>query len=314
MKAPKLILTGALALFGLITITAVLKGPKKKPEKVVSSKDMIEEIQIISMEEKPSETQNLPQTSIAEAPKVEQIVEVIEDTKAEDFPTDDLIDRLFATDSSKLPIVETLTYTSRVPWLSGRPAWISDYASHYANSRHFIARSLNKKADYFTQKIAPGDRFNVLRTDVNIQFHLVIDLSRCKLFFYCHDLDSNDYTLLKTYSVGLGRKDSVKKSGSLTPIGKYLLGSKIAIYKPGTMGYFQDQKTEMVRIFGTRWIPFTEELENCSEHHKGFGLHGSPWILDANGSLIEDRTHIGKYDSDGCIRLNEEDIEELFAI
>ena len=32
------------------------------------------------------------------------------------------------------------------------------------------------------------------------------------------------------------------------------------------------------------------------------------------GILVEDRAKLGKYDSDGCIRLSSEDIEELFAI
>jgi hypothetical protein len=101
----------------------------------------------------------------------------------------------------------------------------------------------------------------------------------------------------------------------LTPVGKYLLGSKVAIYKPDVMGYFQDRKIEMIRVFGTRWIPFEKEVENCSESAKGFGLHGAPWVEDTKTHrLIEDRAQIGKYNSDGCIRLSQEDIEEIFAV
>jgi hypothetical protein len=115
--------------------------------------------------------------------------------------------------------------------------------------------------------------------------------------------------------VGLGRKDSQKVSGYLTPVGKYLLGGKVAIYKPEVMGYFQDRKIEMIRVFGTRWIPFEKEQENCSEIAKGYGLHGAPWTEDAKtGQLIEDRGQVGKYNSDGCIRLFQEDIEEIFSI
>ncbi|HSX13677.1 MAG TPA: L,D-transpeptidase [Chlamydiales bacterium] len=226
----------------------------------------------------------------------------------------DRIPQLFTLDSSKLPIVETISYTSRVPWLKGRPAWISDYASHYETSRHFIARSLNKKADYFTQKVGPGDKFNIFKKDAKIQFHLLIDLAKAKMRFYYIDLATNERTLLKTYKVGLGRADTMKKSGYLTPIGKYELGNRIAIYKPGTMGFFQDKKTEMIRIFGTRWIPFEKEIDGCSEPAKGLGLHGTPWIQDLSGTLIEDRAKIGKYDSDGCVRLAQEDMEELFSI
>lgn len=233
---------------------------------------------------------------------------------AEEFPEVDRIKQLFALDSSKLPIVETVSFTSRVPWLKGRPAWIADYASHYDTSRHFIARSLNKKPDYFTQKISPGDRFNVFKKDKNIQFHLLIDLSRCRLWFYCIDVGANERFLLKTYRVGLGRQDAQRTSGFLTPIGKYEIGDKIAIYKPGTSGFFQDEKVEMVRVFGTRWLPFEKEVEGCSEPAKGFGIHGAPWVEGPNHQIVEKRSVIGNYDSDGCVRLASEDVEEIFAI
>ncbi len=232
----------------------------------------------------------------------------------ENLPEVNRIAQLFAFDSSKLPFVETISYTSRVPWLKDRPAWIADYASHFETSRHFIARSLNRKADYFTQKVAPGDRFNVFKRNAQVQFHLLIDLKRCKMWFYALDAEAGERTLLKTYRVGLGRAEGSRSSGSLTPMGKYSLGEKVAIYKPGTMGTFQDKKTEMIRIFGTRWIPFDRELEGCSDPAKGFGIHGAPWIADTSGQLIEDRSQIGKYSSDGCIRMTAEDMEELFAI
>ncbi len=228
------------------------------------------------------------------------------------FPEVDRIQQLFALDSSELPIVETVSFTSRVPWLKDRPAWISDYASHFQTSRHFIARSLNKKADYFSQKVHPGDRFNVFKKGKDIKFHLLVDLSKCRMWFYY--LDNQEKVLLKTYRIGVGRQESNRTSGCLTPIGKYELGEKIAIYKPGVTGYFQDQKVEMVKVFGTRWLPFEKEIEGCSEPAKGFGLHGVPWIEGPDGALIEDKSKIGKYDSDGCIRLASDDIEEIFAI
>ncbi|MBI3508532.1 MAG: hypothetical protein HY069_02695 [Chlamydiia bacterium] len=81
-----------------------------------------------------------------------------------DFPEIDRIFQLFSTTtSSQLPIVETISYSSAVPWHKGRPAWIADYAIYYNTSRHFIARSLNGKADYFTQTVAEKSKFNVFR-------------------------------------------------------------------------------------------------------------------------------------------------------
>lgn len=321
MSLPKIVTFGSLALFGIIASMAFMKKPKD------SSKDSNKEIVYTAKSQSFQELKIQPKKDEEKAKSVEKEIvlsasterevkpEITQMTKPADnnLPADDKIDLLFVTDSSKLPLVETITYSSRVPWLTGRPAWIADYASHYETSRHFIARSLNKKTDYFTQKVSPGERFNVLKKDVS--FYIVIDISRAKAWFYGIDQTSNKRYLLKTYKVGLGRKDSKRISGLLTPVGKYLLGSKVAIYKPGIMGYFQDQQIEMMRVFGTRWMPFEKEIGDCSEGAKGYGLHGAPWSNDPEtGKLIEDREKVGKYESDGCIRLFSEDIEELFAI
>lgn len=229
------------------------------------------------------------------------------------FPEVDRIDGLFDLYGDKLPIVETVSFTSRVPWLKDRPAWIADYAAHYQTSRHFIARGLNQKADYLSQKVSPGDQFNVFKKGKNVKFHLLVDLSLCRMWFYYLDLDNNERVLLKTYRVSLGKPDSLSASGYLTPVGKYELGDKVAIYKPGITGYFQDEKVEMVRVFGTRWLPFDREIEGCSESAKGYGIQGAPWVESPMG-LVEDRSKIGKHETDGCIRLSSEDIEEIFSI
>ena len=232
-----------------------------------------------------------------------------------DLPKIDRIFQLFTTGSTKLPIVETIEYSSSVPWLKGRPAWIADYAVYYNTSKHFIARSLNGSTDYFSQKVIAGSRFNVFKRDKKIEFHLLVDVSRLKLAFYYLDLSNNERTLLKVYPVGLGRLDSSKPSGSLTPLGSYLLGDKIAMYKTGLMGFFHDQKTEMIRVFGTRWIPFDQEVGVGVESARGYGIHGAPWVIDSKtGALVESRETVGRFESDGCIRMLLEDIEELYAI
>jgi L,D-transpeptidase catalytic domain len=259
---------------------------------------------------------NLPtETIIEEQHPIEQIFALPLSQNCEILEVDH-IDRFFALDGSKLPIVETISYTSRTPWLKDRPAWIADYAAHYSTSRHFIARSLNRKPDYFTQKISPGDRFNVFKRGKNIEFHLLVDLSKCKMYFYYLDLDANERVFLKTYRVGVGRIDPKATSGYLTPEGKYMLGDKIAIYKPGITDFFQNAKIEMVRVFGTRWIPFQKKNDGSpNEGSKSLGLHGAPWAVDpASGQLAEDRSTVGQHESDGCIRLSSEDIESLYAI
>lgn len=303
MRPWKVIIYGACSLFALIALTAIFKGGDSGAKEEKTSA-----VQEIALEQKVS-----PKEEVKTAPA--PVKEVVKETpKEENLPEADRIAHLFATDSSRLPIVETISYTSRVPWLKGRPAWIADYASHYSTSRHFIARSLNRAQDYLTQKVSPGDRFNVFRTDKDIEFYLAIDLSRCKMWFYYIDKENNDRVLLKTYNVGVGRKEASRASGYLTQVGKYSVGSKVAIYKPNTMGYFQGQKTEMITVFGTRWIPFDEEIEGCSESAKGFGIHGTPWVKNSKGEYAEELGKIKQYDSDGCIRLSTADIEEIFSI
>lgn len=289
MKFPKAILLGSVALFIVIGASAGVKKWSNKPAKTIAQK----------MDNKPVKPLSVTPPSLQESG---------------DLPMIDRISELFSTGDNKLPIVETLAYESTVPWLKGRPAWIGDYAAHYATSRHFIARSLNNKADYLTQKVSPGRLFNVFRKDKNFQFYLLADLSRCKMALYYIDLDANERVHLKTYSIGVGKK-SDSPSGSLTPLGRYQLGDKIAVYQPGIMGLFHDKQVEMITVFGTRWLPFGKELGMTTAPFKGLGINGAPWEFDKKANKwVEMRSVIGSYDSDGCIRMSHEDVEELFSI
>lgn len=229
------------------------------------------------------------------------------------LPMEDHTDELFKRNNNKFKFIETVTYKSHVNWLKGRPAWLSDYASHFETSRHFIARSLNGRPDYLKQEISEGDKFNVYRKDVDLKFHIVVDASLCKMWLYALDETHKEKILLKTYPVCMGRPDSSKPSGMLTPLGVYSLGERIAIYKPKVMGYHNSRKVEMVRIFGSRWIPFEKEIAKTTAPAKGFGLHGVPWT-EQGKELKQDKSSLGKYESDGCIRLSTEDMEEIFAI
>lgn len=315
MSFPKLLILIALVLFGTIGIAAIFKKSKGKAPsqqvtvvKPAAPKAAVE----VEFEREEPVVSLAPVAQKASEPVI--IARELPKSPQKPLPEANRIDEFFNRNDPKLPIVETLTYKSRVDWQKGRPAWLSDYASHYGTSRHFIARSLNGKADYFKQDIAEGDRFNVLRTDKNFNFHLVIDTTRCKMWFYYRDLDAKEWVLIKTYDVGLGREDRAKLSGLLTPLGTYSLGDKIAIYKPKMTGYYNGEKTEMIKIFGSRWIPFEKEISNCSAPAKGFGIHGVPWVTNDKNELKEERSSLGKYESDGCVRLATEDIEEIFAI
>ncbi len=311
-------LIGSLVVFSLIGVVGVRKKfftppPSQAVETALKvlptpQKNAVETPKAVSYAKQNVKDSDTPKTQLLS-------LETTKKNGVSAFVDIDRIHQLFTTGPTQLPIVETIGYSSKVEWLKGRPAWIADYASHFGTSRHFIARSLNGKPDYFTQKVLAGSRFNVFKKDKNIDFHLLIDISKCKMAFYYFDHDTNERVLLKTYKVGLGRIDSRKPSGILTPLGDYSIGKKVAIYKPGTVGYFQDHKIEMISVFGTRWIPF-EQLETSTfGPAKGYGIHGAPWIEDKEtGKLVENRAVVGGYESDGCVRLLSEDMEELFSI
>ena len=305
MNLPKLLALVSLLLFGMIGIIALFK-------KGTASTSASPEGQIPLEITLHQDTQTVvPAGDHHQTVASSSTRHLIADS---DLPDANRIEELFNKNGPKLPIVETITYKSHVNWQKGRPAWLSDYASHYNTSRHFIARSLNGKPDYLKQELAEGDKFNVLRKDKNFEFHLVVDTSRCRMWFYYIDLDEKKKVLLKTYQVGLGRLDASKTSGLLTPLGKYSLGQRVAIFKPKVMGTYHGKKMEMITVFGTRWIPFEKEIGNCTEPAKGFGIHGTPWSINSQGISVDSAEGVGKFESDGCIRLATPDIEELFAI
>jgi L,D-transpeptidase-like protein len=318
MTLPKVVIFFSVLIFAAIGVGAIIKKINKpslagnKPQSATIKRVEID----LSRREEIMNRGIEPEKPLIKAPLPQQLPQPISLEKLPEIPLPhaNRIEEFFNLDSKKFPIVETITYRSRVSWLKGRPAWLSDYAGHYGTSRHFIARSLNKKQDYFKQDVIEGDRFNVFRNDKNINFYLLVDVTRFRLWFYYIDLDTHQRVLVKDYAVGLGRVDPTRTSGLLTPLGKYSLGDKIAIYKPKMTGFYNGQKVEMMRVFGTRWIPFAKEVADSTEPAKGFGIHGVPWKANDKGLLVEEKSSLGKYQSDGCIRLATEDMEELFAI
>ncbi len=230
-------------------------------------------------------------------------------TKTEEpqpLPVYDRVGELFTPDSP-FPFIETLTYKPKVNWLKGRSAWVIDYANHFRTSRYFISRSLG------SDEAKEGDRFNIFSLDYPFHFHLLLDLTQKQLWLAVVDDQNDRLEWLKNYTVCIGREDITRPSGYLTPTGTYSLGDRIAVYSPESKGYFQGDRVEMIRHFGTRWIPFEKEIKNCSAPAKSYGIHGVPWTKEPNG-WHEDCSSLGKSASDGCIRLKTSDVEELYSI
>ncbi len=276
-------------------------------EEIAASTESIDEVIPETIQEESASAESTPSSESATLASLSSDAELPNEVNR--------MQQLFQPYPPLLPIVETVSYSSKVSWVEGRAAYLGDYASYYQTSKHFIARSLKGVGHYLSEAVSKGDRFNVFKKDKEIEFHLVLDLSRLKLWAYYYDQQADEKVLLKTYPVCTGRLDSKKISGCLTPTGVFLLGKEIAVYKPGTIGLWRNEKREMVSIFGVRWVPFEKEIANCSGSCRGLGFQGVPWNRnEETQEYIENRECIGHYESGGCIRLLTEDIEELFAV
>ena len=101
-------------------------------------------------------------------------------------------------------------------------------------------------------------------------------------------------TFFKRYGVGTGRYDK-------TPVGTFVIVERI----PEPPWWRDDGRTvpfgDKENILGTRWMAI--KATGTTPELKGYGIHGT-W----------DTNSIGKAESAGCIRLRNEDVEELFEL
>ena len=109
-------------------------------------------------------------------------------------------------------------------------------------------------------------------------------------------VDKSDYTLtillnghfIKQYPVGIGKSNK-------TPVGEFIVDNKLinpTWYSPEGVYPYGNPKN----VLGTRWIGFEDRNDLY-----GYGIHGTA-----------DPDSIGKDMSNGCIRMRNENVEELF--
>ena len=95
-----------------------------------------------------------------------------------------------------------------------------------------------------------------------------------------------DNVVLKTYAVSTGAMNS-------TPVGIFKVTTKLenpTWYRPGAVLGPHDRRNQL----GTRWIGINK---------KGYGIHGT----------IEPEK-LGRQVSAGCVRMKNEDVEELYSL
>jgi len=132
-----------------------------------------------------------------------------------------------------------------------------------------------------TNMLQTGQVLKVLKADLNI----LVDVPKLKLY-----LRSGD-KVIKTYTVGVGKDETP------TPVGDFKTTDKL----PNPVWYSTTPSGAKMAIppgdprneLGTRWIGFKP----------AYGIHGT---IDPDS--------IGKAMSNGCVRMHNEDVEELYNL
>jgi len=163
--------------------------------------------------------------------------------------------------------------------------------------------------DAFFYKVIPGDSLVKIAKKFNTNYAFIMRINnkgrtlikigeRLKILKGELSLlvDKSDYTLtillnnhfIKQYPVGIGKSDK-------TPVGVFVIDNKLVNptwYSPEGVYQYGHPKN----VLGTRWIGFED-----TDGLYGYGIHGT-----ANPDSI------GKDMSNGCIRLRNDNVEELF--
>ena len=126
-----------------------------------------------------------------------------------------------------------------------------------------------------TDKLSIGQRLKI----PSVKFNMVIDKSQNTLIL------KGGEEVLKTYVVSTGSNNS-------TPVGVFKVTDKLVNptwYKSGAVVPFGSPEN----VLGTRWIGLT---------HKGYGIHGTT-----------EPDKLGQQVTAGCVRMRNEEVEELFG-
>ncbi len=147
-------------------------------------------------------------------------------------------------------------------------------AGRYSTTVELIKRANSLKSDL----IMPGMRLKVQ----NRPFHIIVDNRQCILTVLLGD------EVIKTYNVATGKNNS-------TPIGEFTVKDKLTNpvwYNKGIA--IPPESPE--NVLGTRWLGLTTP-------ESGYGIHGTT-----------EPESIGYQSTEGCVRMRNDDVEELYSI
>ncbi len=145
-----------------------------------------------------------------------------------------------------------------------------------AKKYHTNVELIQKSNNLKSSLIKPGMKLKII-TSV---FSLFVNKAECLMTLKA------DGELVKVYKIGIGRDNS-------TPVGQFKIVNRIVKpvwYKTGAIV----PAGSVENILGTRWLGFSEP---------GYGIHGTV-----------DNRPIQKQKTQGCLRMMNEQVEELFVI
>ncbi len=144
------------------------------------------------------------------------------------------------------------------------------------SKKHHVSIDLIKRINGLpSDKIRPGKKLKI----PNYKFSIVVDKSQNTLIL------KGDEEVLKTYQVSTGENNS-------TPTGVFKVTDRLVNptwYKEGEVVPYGSPG----HILGTRWLGFDKE---------GYGIHGTT-----------EPEKLGQQVTSGCVRLRNEEVEELFT-
>lgn len=156
-----------------------------------------------------------------------------------------------------------------------------DVLTRVADAHHTDYRLIQRLSRLQNDRVRIGQRLRVPQAPVTVVV-LKKDFELIVLF---------NGNALKIYDIATGKDDR-------TPEGSFRIGTKMEKpdwYSPEGKVYRYGSKEN---ILGTRWLAF----EN-TEEHQGFGIHGTT-LPDS----------IGTESSMGCVRMRNEEVEELYDL
>jgi len=207
--------------------------------------------------------------------KAREMWQILVDKYPDSTEAMDVIDEL-----GKININQFFSFKAQ-PFTSFHTVERGEYLSTIAKKEKTFVESIKRINQMTSDRIRPGVKLKIDKSKYSID----IDISDNVLkLFRVFDGQTN---YVKRYSVGTGKTDN-------TPRGNFKINLKQknpTWYKPGGKAIPFGSKENLL---GTRWMGI-----DCP----GFGIHGT-WDPDS----------VGKPSSAGCVRLLNEDVEELFDI